>query len=119
VDDALAGIAHRVAADAEVLAVLLEHADLRGRDGVGEWAVEPGGRDVVVHRRDGEVGAADPPAGEPQPVERLRRGDLVHEVQIDVEKVGFANRGPDDVAIPHLLGEGLRGFGHSSSRLTL
>ena len=32
------------------------------------------------------VGAADLPAGEPQPVEGLRRGDLVDEVEVDVDQ---------------------------------
>ena len=33
------------------------------------------------------VGAADRAAGEAQPVEGLRRGDLVDEVQVDVDQV--------------------------------
>ena len=86
------GIAHRVAADAELLAVARERRDLRRRDRVLERPVEAGGRHVVVHRRDGEVGPAHAAAREAQPVERLRRRDLVHEVQIDVEQVGLARR---------------------------
>ena len=44
----------------------------------------------LVGQSDGEVGAADGAAVEPQAVERLGRGDLVHEVKIDVEQIGFA-----------------------------
>ena len=63
------------------------------------------GRDVVVHRRHGEVGAADRAAGQAQAVERLRRRDLVDEVEVDVEEVGLAVGAVDDVAVPHLLAE--------------
>ena len=46
------------------------------------------------------------PAGEPQAVERLGRGDLVDEVEVDEEQVRLSRRAPDDVLVPHLLGEG-------------
>ena len=59
---------------------------------------------VVVHRRHGEVGAPDGAAGQAQAVERLRRRDLVDEVEVDVEEVGLAVGAADDVALPHLLG---------------
>ena len=42
------------------------------------------------------------------PVERLGAGDLVHEVEVDVEQVGLALGAMDDVAFPDLLGERLR-----------
>ena len=40
----------------------------------------------MVDRREGPVRPADFAAGQPQPVERLRRGDLVDQVQVDVEE---------------------------------
>ena len=62
--------------------------------------------DVVVLGRDREVRPADARPGEAEPVERLRAGDLVHEVEVDVEQVG---RLPlplaHQVAVPHLLGQ--------------
>ena len=42
-------------------------------------------------------------ARQAQAVERLRAGDLVDEVEVDVEQVGFAGRRAHDVALPHLL----------------
>ena len=62
----------------------------------------------MVHRRDGQVGTADAPAGEAEPLERLRRGDLVDEVEIDVEQRRAALLLEDDVPLPDLLEEGLR-----------
>ena len=67
--------------------------------------VEAGGRHVVVHRRDREVGAPHAAAREAQPVERLRRRHLVHEVEIDVEEIGLALGVMDDVVRPDLLGQ--------------
>ena len=39
---------------------------------------------------DRQIRSADAAAGEPQPVERLRAGHLVDEVQVDVDQIGFA-----------------------------
>jgi hypothetical protein len=112
VDDALERVADAVAGDAELGAVGPQHVHLAGGDRVGDGLVEPGGGDVVVHRGHGEVGPADGAAGEAQPVERLGRGDLVHEVEVDVQQVGLAvRRGADDVAVPDLLAE-RAGCGH-------
>ena len=53
-----------------------------------------------------EVGPAHRPPGQPEAVERLRAGDLVHEVQVDVEQVGLARLARvHDVRVPHLLGQ--------------
>ena len=106
--DALAGVAHREVDDAELGGVLAQHLDLAGRDGVGNRLVDVGRGHVVVFRGDGEVGAAHTAARKTQAVERLRAGDLVHEVQVDVEQVGFAGRAVDEVALPHLLRQGHR-----------
>ncbi len=62
----------------------------------------------MIHRRDREVRAADRTAVQAQPVERLRAGDLVHQMEVDVEEVGLAVGSMDDVAFPDLLGERLR-----------
>jgi hypothetical protein len=104
VDDALVGMAHAETGDAELVAVGPQDLHLPGRDGVGDRLVEPGGGDVVVHGGDGEVGPADRAARQAQTLEGLGRGDLVHEVEVDVEQVGLAVRtGADDVAVPDLL----------------
>ena len=89
------GVAHRVQPDAELGAVLAQRLDLRAADDrVRRSApVDAGGRrDVVVLGRDRQVGPAHRAAGQPQAVEGLRAGDLVHEVQVDVEQVGLALR---------------------------
>ena len=63
------------------------------------------GRRVVVLGRQRQVGPAHRAAGQPQPVKRLRAGDLVHQVQVDVEQVRLAVGGAHDVRVPDLLGE--------------
>ena len=92
VHDALLDVAHRVQPDAELLAVAPQRLDLGARDGVGDRLVDVDRRHVVVLGGDGQIGPAHRAPGEPQPVERLRAGDLVHEVQIDVDQVGLARR---------------------------
>ena len=74
------------------------------RDRVGDGLVDVGRGDVVVLGGDGEVGPPHGATGQAQPVEGLRRGHLVDEVEVDVEQVGLAGRGVDDVAVPDLLG---------------
>ena len=103
VDDALVEVAHRVEADAELGAVAGQRLHLPGGDLVGHRLVDVGGRNVVVHRGQRQVGPADRAAGQAEPVERLGRRDLVDEVEIDVEEVGFALLVADDVGVPHLL----------------
>ena len=113
VHDALPGLTHGVAGDAELRAVRGEGLHLLAGDLVlhpeGEVRLAPDegdiGRDVVVHRRDGEVGSTHRPAVHAQPVEGLRRGDLVHEVQVDVEERRLALGRPHHVPVPHLLAE--------------
>ena len=103
VDDALVDVAQRVQAYAELGGVLAQRLDLGPRDRVGDGLVDVQGRDVVVLGREGEVGSAYRPAGETKPVEGLRRGDLVDEVEVDVEQVRLTLGLSDDVLVPHLL----------------
>ena len=86
-DDALVYILHIEELDAELGAVLAQRADLGVGDLVGddEAVLHGGGGDVVVGRGDGAVGAADFAAGDAEAVEGLRAGDLVDEMEVDVE----------------------------------
>ena len=88
VDDALVRVAHPVVGDAELVAVGPQHLELLGRDRVGHRPVDVLGGDVVVRGGDGELGPAHRAAGEAEPVEGLRAGHLVDEVEVDVEQVG-------------------------------
>ena len=105
-DDALTRIAHRVQRDVELGRVGPQHLDLAGRDRVGDGLVDVGRGHVVVLGRHRQVGPADAALADPEPVEGLWAGDLVHQVEIDVEQVGLARRLVHDVAIPHLLRQG-------------
>ena len=90
-------------------ALAAQHLDLLGRDRVGDRLVDVLGGDVVVLGGHGEVGAADAAAGQAEAVEGLGAGDLVHEVEVDVEQVGLAGGLADDVAVPDLLAQGACG----------
>src|SRR6185436_14850372 len=50
-----------------------------------------------------EIGPADAAAGEPKPVERLRRGHLVDEVQVDEEQRRRFRLVAHDVRVPDAL----------------
>ncbi len=113
VDDALSGVAHRVVGDAELGSVTAQRLDLLGRHLVGDRLVDVGRRNVVVLGGDRQLGTPDAPASQTQPLEGLRAGDLVDEVEIDVQQIGitWCRRGADDVAVPDLGGKGCGGHG--------
>jgi len=70
----------------------------------------------MVGRRDGPVRAADAEASGAQARERLGRGDLVDEVQVDGEDGRGAFVLDDDVVVPDLLDEGSgAGIGHGAA----
>ena len=85
--------------DAEVAAVAAERVYLFGGDVVGdeEAVLHGGGGDVVVDRGEVTVGSAELAAGEAEAFEGLGAGDLVDEVEVDVEdaraRLGVRRRG--------------------------
>jgi hypothetical protein len=89
VHDALIARVHVVELDAEVGAVLAQRGNLLGRDLVDDVeAALDGGGHVVIDGRDGAIGTAHLAAGQAQAFKGLRRGDLVEQLQVDVEQVG-------------------------------
>ena len=68
-----------------------------------------GGGDVVVDGGDVAVGAAELAAGEAEAFEGLRAGDLVDELEVDVEDGGLAGGLGDDVVLPDFFEHGARG----------
>ncbi len=108
VDDALVGVAHRVAGDAEFGRVGVEDLELLGRDGVGHRFVDVGGGHIVVGRGHRQVGTAHRPARQSQSVEGLGGGHLVHEVEVDEDEIRLALGRVDDVRVPDLLAQRAR-----------
>ena len=106
VDDALAPAAGRVERDPELLAVRAQRLELCARERIGDRPGERG--DVVVHRRDREIRAAHRASREAQPLECLRRGDLVDQMEVDVEEGRLARRLVDDMALPDPVEQRLR-----------
>ena len=106
VHDSLAAGAGRVQLDPELGAVRAQGLELRP----GELVLDrPLGRGhVVIHRRHGALGSAHAATGQPQPLEGLRRGDLVDEMEVDVEQRRLPGRLDDHVIVPDLLEEGAR-----------
>ena len=103
VDDALVDVAHGEQRDAELRAVAPERLHLGLAHRVGDGSGRR--RDVVVLGRDGQVGPPNGATGQPEAVEGLRAGDLVEEVQVDVQQVGLAFGLAHHVRLPDLLGQ--------------
>ena len=108
VDDALVGVAHGELGDVERRGVLAQHLDLTAGDGIGDGLVGGLGGDVVVLGGHGQLGTAHAPSGEAKAIEGLGRGDLVHEVQVDVEQLWTVAAGHHLVGVPDLLAECFR-----------
>src|SRR2546425_3665874 len=63
-------------------------------------------RHVMVYGGDREVGTAHTPPGEAQARKRLRRGHLVHQVEIDVDERRPLREPVHHVRVPDLLEQG-------------
>ena len=68
--------------------------------------------DVVIDSRHGPFGRSEASTRQADPLERLRRGHLVHEVKVYVEQGRTVRLLPDHVRLPQLLEQRLR---HRSS----
>ena len=112
VDDALVGRLDVEELDAEVGAVFAQGFDLFGGDLVDdvEAVFDAAGGDVVVDGGEGAVGAAELAAGQAEAVEGLRAGDLVDEMEVDVEDRGFACGLGYEVLLPDFFEEGFGVF---------
>ncbi len=117
VDDALVAVLHVEELDAEVGAVFAEGVDLFGGDLVDdvEAVCGAGGGDVVVDGGDVAVGTAELAAGHAEAVECLRGGDLMDEVEVDVEDGGLAGGLGYEVVVPDFFEESFRCCGHGFS----
>ena len=102
--DALFARVHVVELNAEVGAVLAQSGNLRGGNLVDDvQAALFGGGHVVIDRCDAPVGAAHLASGQPQPLECLRRGHLVEQLQVDIQHGGFAFGLDHHVPLPYLF----------------
>src|SRR5216684_5277816 len=108
VDDSLLFRAQVEQPDVEVAAVLPHHVDLEFRLRIGNRLRAVGGGHVMVLRAERAVGAADlaPRCG--QPLERLRRSDLMNQMEVYIEERRLAGRFAHDMTVPNLFEECLR-----------
>ncbi len=111
VNNASVRAGHAVQGDAEFSGVGLHLLDLGGGQGVCNRCKAPtalvgvgrGGRDGVVHRGDGFLGAADFESTLAQAGKSLGRGDFMHEVQVDIEDGRGIGLFGDNVGVPEFF----------------
>ena len=108
VDDALARVEHVEDLDSELPAVRAQCLDLEPRLGVRDAEGAVRGRHVVVGDRKRRVRPSHAAPGQAQPLERLRREDLVQQMAVDVENVDAVVLDIDEMAVPDLFEECLR-----------
>ena len=94
-------------------AIAPQRVDLLLGDRIGDGQPAVGGGHVMIDGGHGPLGPPHLAAGQPQPLEGLRAGNLVDQLQVDVEDRLLALFGMDDVVVPDLLehrpGVGLAG----------
>jgi hypothetical protein len=113
VHDALARLAHLVEGDTELGGVGPHDLDLTGADGIGDRLVDVLGGDVVILGGHCQLGPSNLTARQSEPVEGLGRGDLVDQVEVDIEQVGFTTLAlMDEVALPDVVCQGVGFVGH-------
>ena len=106
VDDALIGVAQRVQAHAELLAVLLQSRQLQRARLIRVRAIDINGRRVVILGGNELIHVTRLAAGQAQALKRLRAGDLMHEHQIDVQQIrGSVAALAHQMIGPDLLGQ--------------
>jgi len=109
VNDSLLDVTEGMQPHAELSGIPAQRLDLGAAGQVGDRLVDREGRSVVVLGCDRQVGPANRPPSHTKAVERLRAGDLVHEVQVDVDEVWRTVFALDDeMVVPDLLSQGLR-----------
>ena len=119
VHDALLDVPERIQRDTELCAVLSQCFDLRARDWIGDRLVHIDSGNVVIFRGHREIRTTHRSAGSSKTVEGLRAGHLVHQMQVDVQQIRLTVGRPDDVVVPHLLGQSATHyFLHVTSRVT-
>ena len=62
-----------------------------------------GGGQVVIGHRQGQIGAANRPAGQPQRFEGLRAGHFVNQVPVDIDQTGVIIAALHHVGVPDLF----------------
>jgi hypothetical protein len=111
VHDALAPVGHSELDDAVLLAVLVKRLDLQPGYRVGDAMRAVGGGHIVISH--GEIGGYAPrlAPGESETFERLRAGDFVDQMPVDIEQRRAVVFDVHHVGLPELVVESLSGHG--------
>ncbi len=87
----------------------VQRLDLEAGDGIGDGGESGIGRGVVIGHRHHRIPPPRLAPGQLQPLERLRRGDFVDQMTVDVKQRGAVGIGPHQMAVPKLVVKRLTG----------
>ena len=102
-DNAAMRTGHAVQGDAEFGGVGFHLLDLRRSHRIRNRDIDRRGRDGMIHRGEGFIGAADFQSALTQTCEGLRRSDFMHEVQVNVKNGWGFRLFSDNVRVPDFL----------------
>src|ERR1700722_14355990 len=101
--NALVGGIHIEQRHTEIFAVLLQSLNLPGRNRISDGSTARLSRNVMVHRRERPLRLPYLAPCHAQSLKRLRRSDLMHQMQIDVQQRQLSGRNTDHVLPPDLV----------------
>jgi hypothetical protein len=106
VDDAALGMIDSIQPDAKLMAVGLELAHLAISHLINQRQTQIERRRRMIHRRYRALGAAHNQSFLPKTCESLGRGDLMHQVQVNVKDGRTACLLGNEMSIPDLIEQG-------------
>src|SRR6185437_224049 len=106
VDDPLAQVVHSEFGDTQFLAILVEGVDLQTRYGVFDPMATPSRRHIVIRYSKNRVQPPRFATSQFQPFKRLRTGNFMHQVAVDVKQrhsARFIGLFMDQMALPEFI----------------
>src|SRR5690242_956225 len=90
VNNTLADVVHPELGNIQFFTVLVERLHLNTRYGIADAMAAPGGRHVMVSHGENGISPPGLAPGQLQPFERLRTGDFMHQMAVDIKQYGIA-----------------------------
>ena len=103
--DALVAVTQGMDGHTELGDIAAERLDLSAADRVGDRPIYVDGGSVVILGCQRKIVTPELTIGDPEALEGLRAGDLMAQMQVDVEQVGFSGARTHHMVVPELLAQ--------------